>query len=133
MFWTIGTGSWNFSSDRNLKDRFAPVDPQAVLDKVSQLPIAEWSYKGCGQRHIGAMAQDFHVLFPLNDNDKALNDADLHGVALAAIQGLNQKVEERDHALQQQFREKDAEIQQLQHNVAELKKMVLESTPAKSQ
>ena len=46
VFWTIGTGSWNFSSDRNLKDRFAPVDPQAVLDKVSQLPIAEWSYKG---------------------------------------------------------------------------------------
>ncbi len=111
--WTPGSASWSFPSDRNTKDRFAPVDPKAVLDKVSQLPVVEWSYKGYAQRHIGAMAQDFHGLFPLNDNDKTLNDADLHGVELAAIQGLNQKLKERD-----------AEIQQLQQSVAELKSMV---------
>ncbi len=40
------------------------------------------------------MAQDFHRLFPLNDDDKMLEDADLHGVELAAIQGLNQKLQE---------------------------------------
>jgi len=94
--WTPGSGSWSFSSDRNLKDRFQSVDARAVLEKVSQLPIMEWSYKEYPERHIGAMAQDFHALFPLNANDKALNDADLHGVALAAIKGLNQKLEERD-------------------------------------
>jgi hypothetical protein len=104
--WTPGAASWSFSSDRNLKDRFEEVDAASVLDKVSQLPIMEWSYKGFGQRHIGAMAQDFHQLFPLNENDKALNDADLHGVELAAIQGLNQKLETETKA-------KDAEIQTL--------------------
>jgi hypothetical protein len=72
------------------------VDALAILEKVSQLPIMEWSYKEYPERHIGAMAQDFHALFPLNANDKMLNDADLHGVALAAIKGLNQKLEERD-------------------------------------
>ena len=48
---------------------------------------SEWSYIGFGQRHIGAMAQDFHAQFPLNEDDKALNDADPHGVALAALNG----------------------------------------------
>jgi len=111
--WTPGSGSWSFSSDRNLKDRFEKVDSQSVLDKVSQLPIVEWSYKGYPQRHIGAMAQDFHGLFPLNDNDKALNDADLHGVELAAIQGLSQKLNE-----------KDAEIQTLKAKMDELQAMI---------
>jgi hypothetical protein len=44
---------------------------------------------------------------------KASQTADEGGVALAAIQGLNQKLEE-----------KDAEIQDLKHSVAELRKMV---------
>ncbi|MGA2247909.1 MAG: tail fiber domain-containing protein [Verrucomicrobiota bacterium] len=100
--WTPGSASWSFSSDRNLKDRFENVDAASVLDKVAQLPVVEWSYKGYPQRHIGAMAQDFHQFFPLNDNDKVLNDADLHGVELAAIQGLNQKLEEQNADLKRQ-------------------------------
>lgn len=113
MTWTPGAGGWNYTSDRNLKDRFATVDDRVVLDKVAKLPVAEWSYKGHTQRHIGAMAQDFHALFPLNDNDKALNDVDLHGVELSAIKGLNEKLDE-----------KDAEIQDLKKTVADLQKMV---------
>ena len=91
------------------------VDAETVLDKVAQLPITEWSYQGYGQRHIGAMAQDFHALFPLNDNDKVLNDADLHGVALAAIKGLNQKLNARD-----------AEIQDLKARLEKLEQLVAE-------
>ena len=115
--WTPGSGSWSFTSDRTVKDRFVAVDAVTILDKIAQLPITEWSYQGYGQRHIGAMAQDFHALFPLNDNDKVLNDADLHGVELAAIQGLNQKLNE-----------KDAEIQALKQSVAELKETLTQLT-----
>ncbi len=86
--WTPGSASWAFSSDRALKEEFVPVDAAAVLDKVARLPMSEWNYKGYPQRHIGPMAQDFHALFPLNESDTTLNSADLHGVALAAIQGL---------------------------------------------
>jgi hypothetical protein len=118
--WIAGQGSWGFSSDRNLKDRFESVNAQSVLDKVSKLPLSEWSYKGYGQRHIGPMAQDFHTLFPLNDNDKTLNDVDLHGVALAAIQGLNQKLEEQAA----QLKEKDEAIHELSKSMAELKEIV---------
>ena len=111
--WTPGSASWSFSSDRNLKDHFSDVSAESVLNKAAQLPVMEWSYKGYGQRHIGPMAQDFHRLFPLNDDDKMLEDADLHGVELAAIQGLNQKLND-----------KDAEIQDLKKSVDELKALV---------
>jgi hypothetical protein len=44
-------------------------------------------------KHVGPVAQDFHSAFGLGDSDKAIRTADESGVALAAIQGLNQKVE----------------------------------------
>src|SRR5262249_46729511 len=59
--WAPGSASWSFSSDRTLKEGIAPVDVEAVLEKVTSLPISEWNYTGYSQRHIGAMAQDFHA------------------------------------------------------------------------
>jgi hypothetical protein len=118
--WTPGGASWSFTSDRAVKDRFAAVDAVTILDKLAQLPISEWSYQGYGQRHIGAMAQDFHALFPLNDDDKVLNDADLHGVELAAIKGLNQKVEQQSA----QMKAKDAEIQDLKTRLEKLEQVI---------
>ena len=111
--WAPGNGSWQFSSDRNLKECFATVDTRTLLEKISQLPITEWNYIGYAQRHIGPMAQDWQALFPLNDSDTMLNSADVAGISVAAIQGLNQKLNE-----------KDAEIQALKQSVAELKAMV---------
>jgi hypothetical protein len=122
--WTAGSGSWSFSSDRSLKDRFTPVDEASILNKVARLPLAEWSYKGYGQRHIGAMAQDFHALFPFNDNDKALNETDLHGVELAAIKGLNEKVE----AQAGELKAKDAQIQALEQRLDRLESMMAHSS-----
>jgi len=113
--WAPGAGSWSFTSDRNLKERFEAVDTQSVLEKVARLPILEWNYKKFPQRHIGAMAQDFHALFPLNDDDKSLNELDLHGVELAAIQGLNDKVEvgnQKSEARMQKLEAENAELKQ---------------------
>ena len=115
--WAPGSASWSFASDRELKERFESVDGEAVLEKVVELPITEWNYKGYPQRHIGPMAQDFQAAFPLNESTTTLNDADLHGVALAAIQGLNQKLEQRN-------KDKDAQIQNLKQDIADLKKLV---------
>ena len=118
--WTPGSGSWSFTSDRNAKEKFAPLNTREVLEKVARLPLTEWNYKGYADKHVGPMAQDFHAAFPFNDNDKMLNSADVAGVSLAAIQGLNQKVE----AQSAQMKAKDAEIQDLKQSVAELKAMV---------
>ena len=89
--------TWQNGSDRNGKENFVAINPRAVLEKVSALPITEWRYKveADGTEHIGPMAQDFHAAFGLNGpDDKHIATVDEEGVALAAIQGLNQKLEE---------------------------------------
>ncbi len=93
--WAPGSSSWSFSSDRNLKENFQPVDAEDVLEKVSRLPVAEWNFKGYPLKHIGPMAQDFHALFPLGGSETMIDSGDLQGVALAAIQGLHESLREK--------------------------------------
>ena len=77
--------------------------------------MTTWSYKTeSGVRHIGPMAQDFYSAFKVGEDNKHIADVDEGGVALAAIQGLNKKMEE-------QLKARDAEIVQLQQTVAQLK------------
>ena len=103
------------TSDRNTKENFAPVDACAVLDKVAELPLSEWNFKGdSNTRHIGPMAQDFKAAFKVGEDDKHIAVVDEGGVALAAIQGLNQKLEETR-----------AENADLKQRLAALEKIVL--------
>jgi hypothetical protein len=91
-----GSGSWSSMSDRNSKDGFTTVNPETVLASVSELPMTTWSYKAeHGVRHIGPMAQDFYAAFNVGEDDRHIADVDEGGVALAAIQGLNQKLEDK--------------------------------------
>jgi hypothetical protein len=100
-----------------VKEHFEPVQTLTVLEKVCQLPITEWNYIGYEQRHIGPMAQDFHAAFPLNENDTQLNGTDLHGVTLAAIQGLNQKLHE-------ELNHRDTEITELRSRLERLEQLL---------
>jgi hypothetical protein len=87
--------TWINASDRNLKQDFEPVDPLELLAKVTSMPVQSWSYKSHPQeKHVGPVAQDFHAAFGLGSDDKSIATVDESGVALAAIQGLNQKLEE---------------------------------------
>jgi hypothetical protein len=89
--------AFNPSSDRNLKENFAPVSPREVLDKVAALPITRWNFKGDDATpHLGPMAQDFHAAFNVGTDNKHIATVDADGVALAAIQGLHQIVKEKD-------------------------------------
>jgi hypothetical protein len=83
----------NITSDRNVKEGFAPVDIQTILDRVAGLPIETWRYKGDGVRHIGPMAQDFAAAFNVGPDDRHIDLIDASGVALAAIQALVQRAE----------------------------------------
>jgi hypothetical protein len=94
---TVYANGVALTSDRNAKEHFQPVDNQAVLAKVAALPLTEWNYKTdkAGVQHIGPMAQDFHAAFQLDGaDDKHISVVDEGGVALAAIQGLNQKLQD---------------------------------------
>jgi hypothetical protein len=107
-------------SDRNAKENFSLINPQSVLASVTAMPISEWNYKtDRNVEHIGPMAQDFHAAFGLNGlDDKHISMLDEGGVALAAVQGLNQKLED-------QAKEKDAEIADLKARLDALEKIVL--------
>jgi type VI secretion system secreted protein VgrG len=108
--------TWQNGSDRDSKEQFTEVNPLEVLDRLSSLPISKWNYKAQGgEIHLGPMAQDFHAAFGLNGNDdKHISTVDEGGVALAAIQGLNQKVEGGTQKT-------ELEIQRLKIENAELK------------
>jgi hypothetical protein len=114
-----GGNAWSPMSDRNVKENFQPVDQRAVLEKVCRLPVTEWNLisQPAGIRHIGPMAQDFQAAFGVGEDDRHISTSDADGVAFAAIQGLNQKVE-------QVVKEKNARIQTLEKDVAELKAIV---------
>jgi hypothetical protein len=110
-----GGGSWNNLSDRNVKANFATVDTRAILRGVLSLPISTWNYKtqATSVRHIGPMAQDFFAAFNVGDSDKTIATIDPDGVALAAIQGLNEELKDRDakiEGLQQQLKQQQEQL-----------------------
>ncbi len=117
----VSATSFNPTSDRNAKENFSPVDARDMLDKVATLPITRWNYKtDTNTVHVGPMAQDFHATFNVGPDEKHIATVDEEGVALAAIQGLNQRLNE-----------KDDEIRRLKESVAQLHELV--SQLAKSQ
>jgi hypothetical protein len=105
------------SSDRNAKTNITPVDPDTVLDKVAQLPIAQWAYKESPEvQHIGPMAQDFRAAFGTGSDDTTLATMDIGGVAIASIQALhaeNRAMQLENGALQQRLAVLEAELQSL--------------------
>jgi hypothetical protein len=74
-----------------------------------------WNYRSqdTAVRHLGPTAQDFHAAFALGENETSISTVDEGGVALAAIQGLNLKLEATR-----------AENAQLRAQIDELKNLV---------
>jgi hypothetical protein len=93
-----GGGAWASLSDRTSKENFTPVDSRAVLESVARLPLTTWNYiaQDDATRHMGVTAQDFYASFGLGESDTRITTVDADGVALAAIQGLYQVVQEQD-------------------------------------
>lgn len=91
----IGAGAWSSLSDRNLKTDVRAIQPLHVLERLVAMPIRQWRYIGQPGEvlHIGPMAQDFAAAFGVGENDTTISTVDADGVALAAIQGLNRKLE----------------------------------------
>ncbi len=95
---SAGGGSWASVSDRNAKQNFSAIDAREILQRVAQMPILKWNYKTQDARvqHIGPMAQDFYAAFNVGEDEKHITTVDADGVSLAAIQGLNQIVNEQN-------------------------------------
>ncbi|MBU0677302.1 MAG: tail fiber domain-containing protein [Verrucomicrobia bacterium] len=119
--WDGGSSGWQNFSDQTAKEDFLPIDEVSVLERVVGLPITEWNYKGYSKRHIGPMAQDFHAAFPLaGSSDTSIDSGDLHGVALAAIQGLHAEVSDQ----KSDVGKLQEENRKLKHRVGQLEDLV---------
>jgi hypothetical protein len=104
VYLASGSGTWASVSDSTLKRNIREVDYRDMVDKVMALPISRWSYKTQDEsiEHVGPMAQDFHRLFGLGEDDKHLTALDLAGVSLAAIKDLNEINQEQQTQLESQ-------------------------------
>lgn len=118
----VSASAFNTTSDRNAKENFSPVKPAEILARVVGLPISSWNFKtDAATRHLGPMAQDFYSAFKVGTDEKHIATVDEDGVALAAIQGLNQKLEAEAKA-------KDAKISELEKRLSELETLIKAST-----
>jgi len=125
---TIYSKGVALTSDRNAKENFTTLDGKTILAKVVSMPVTQWNYRedSAGKRHIGPVAQDFHTAFGLNgDDDTHISVVDEGGVALAAIQGLNEKVEVRDQKSEVRIQTLEAENAELKQRLETLEQIVL--------
>ncbi len=113
-----GQVAYTFTSDRNQKERFEPIDGRDVLRKLRGLPLTTWNYIGQDPtrfRHYGPMAQDFFAAFGHDavgsfGTDKTINSGDLAGVTLIAVQA----VADENEALKKQVAAQEERIGRLE-------------------
>lgn len=120
--------SWGVLSDQNAKKNFHPVDGRAVLEQLAAVPVQQWNYKAepdDAVPHLGPMAQAFKAAFYPGRDDKIITTLEFDGVELAAIQGLNDKLNDK-------LKEKDAEIAELKQRLTRLESL-LPPAPATAQ
>jgi hypothetical protein len=92
-FLTTG-GTWTNGSSRTFKDRYTDLNPSEILDKIEQMELKGWFYKGTQEYHIGPFAEDFYQAFGTGvldveeDLGRYLSPADVAGVSMVAIQEL---------------------------------------------
>jgi hypothetical protein len=104
-------GTWTNASSRALKTAFEAIDPGEVLARLLALPLTRWQYRDSPAEgvHLGPVAEEFHAAFGLGADGSAISTVDANGVALAAIQGLNAKLEAERDALHERVGRLDAE------------------------
>lgn len=123
-----GGTSWATLSDRNLKKDFAAVDSQAVLDKLDRIPVEYWHYKwekDTDVPNLGPMAQDFKAAFYPGRDDKSITTLEFDGVELAAIQGLNKKLQIESQKSETRIQKLEAENADLKARLEKLEQLVM--------
>jgi hypothetical protein len=105
-----GGGAWQSVSDRAAKENFEAVDTIEILQHLMQIPIESWNYRSQDPtiRHIGPVAQDFYDAFGAGEDNRHITTIDADGIALAAIQGLHEIVQQKDQELMDLRRRLDA-------------------------
>lgn len=114
-------GTWTNASSRSFKEGFGAVDTLDVLNRLLDLPITTWAYIGSAEGlHLGPVAEDFKAAFGLAGDGQSIATVDADGVALAAIQGLNAKLEQENGALKAENQSLRSDVDALAERLARL-------------
>jgi hypothetical protein len=111
-----GGSPWTVISDVNRKEHFLAVDGEDVLARIRNIPVTTWRYRDEADRttrHIGPMAQDWHLAFGFSNDPLTINMSDMDGVNFAAVQALEARTA--------QLAERTAEVERLNAEVAALR------------
>ena len=103
--------AFNTTSARAKKTAVESVNSPDVLERVEDLDVNTWEldHQDDG-RHMGPMAEEFAAAFELGDGDDHIATVDADGVALAAIQGLADRLDDENERLRNELSEKDNRI-----------------------
>ncbi|HLP86232.1 MAG TPA: tail fiber domain-containing protein, partial [Phycisphaerales bacterium] len=119
------------ASDRNVKENFKSVDSRDVLDKLVNLPVTQWNFKNqdASILYVGPMAQDFHAAFGLGGaDDRVIHATNAQGVTMAAIQGLNSKLEDELKARDEKIAAQQKQIDELAARLDSMSKQQVQIT-----
>ncbi|MFB6229238.1 MAG: hypothetical protein ABEH88_11930 [Halobacteriales archaeon] len=126
--------SFHTTSARTAKQAVEAVDPQSVLEEVASLSVNTWELShGDGGRHMGPMAGEFQDAFDLGDADGSIATVDADGVALAAIRGVTERLDERDERIAELEAENEALRERLERVEARLAARDTDDTDLNSQ
>lgn len=97
-----GQVAYTFTSDKNQKENFQPVDAEDVLNKLQGLDLSSWNYKGQDPqrfRHYGPVAQEFFEAFGhdgvgISGTPTTINSGDQAGILMIAVQAQQKQIED---------------------------------------
>ncbi|MDR0926720.1 MAG: tail fiber domain-containing protein [Ignavibacteria bacterium] len=120
----LTSNAWATASDSTLKENFIFADGNYFLQKIANMRLGSWNYKGESpkeMRHYGAMAQDIFSAFGKDafgtiGNSTNINSADMDGIMMIAIKELIQQ----NNAKQQEIETLRNELEELKSAVKEL-------------
>ena len=73
---------------------------QSLDKKLDQIQRWRYTNEVASIHHLGPMARDFKATFGVGSDEKTITPVDEEGMALAAIQGLNQRLDAKDAQVQ---------------------------------
>ncbi len=129
---TANGNSWSSISDSTKKEKFAYADNENFLNKLSNLKLGSWNYKGntgVNNRHYGPMAQEIFSAYGKDafgsiGCDTLLASADMDGIMMILLQGLEKRttVQKQENAqLKTEISNVTAQLANLKKENAELK------------
>lgn len=96
---TPGSSSWASVSDRDMKENINKLNYDEVHQKLKEIDIYEFNYKGSNKKCYGTMADEWNKNFN-KDSDKTINILDMVSVCIASIKKLSEKIERIEKMVQ---------------------------------